>query len=501
MAIRRITPIIALYITFLYAPAARAQESCGPLKIVDIVHMIPTLTGDADIVPIVIGGKPRNFLLDTGGYLSQISRPLARELNLSIRQGNSQLYDAVGNISRDQANVADFGLGEITDKDVSLIVSSSLGSAETRGIEGLLAPDRLTRYDAELDFSTDTLNLFSPDHCPGHVVYWSAPAVAAVPVTLEQMRFTRDGRETNILRETPIAPSALTALQSQGFHIFVPVTLDGQEIKALIDTGATNTALRMDIAQRRYGLVMGSEGTPGIGNLNGEAGLKIYSHLFKSLSFGDVIVSNPHLTIIPNAMGRNGDLTPLAADRTKTERDLVNAPELIIGMDVLRRLRIYFAFQEGKMYVSPSSAPQLGAVQPYGPEFQAAMLKRLDTIIAASPDDASALNDRCFWRGIAKSDLDGALADCDKSLKLEPGVPATLDSRAFVLFQQEKYQDAVKGYDAALQADAHQAPSLFMRGLAKGKLGDTSGKDADIAAATKDDPSVPAEFKRIGIED
>jgi len=48
--------------------------------------MIPTLSGDADIVPVVIGGKPRSFLLDTGGYLSQISRPLAQELNLSFRQ-------------------------------------------------------------------------------------------------------------------------------------------------------------------------------------------------------------------------------------------------------------------------------------------------------------------------------------------------------------------------------------------------------------------------------
>jgi tetratricopeptide (TPR) repeat protein len=211
---------------------------------------------------------------------------------------------------------------------------------------------------------------------------------------------------------------------------------------------------------------------------------------------------NPRLAILPTAVCRNITPTQLVGDRTKTERDRVNAPELIIGMDVLRRLRIYFAFQEKKMYISPSSAPPVGTIiQPYTGEFLAAMLQRLDTILAASPNDAPTLNDRCFWRGIAKTDLDGALADCDKSLKLEPGVPATLDSRAFVLFQLGRYQEALNGYDAALQADAHQAPSLFMRGLAKGKLGDTSGRDADIAAATKDDPSVPAEFKRIGIED
>jgi predicted aspartyl protease len=482
----------------LTASAARAEETCGPLKIVNIVHMIPTLTGDADIVPVVIGGKPRNFLLDTGGYLSQISRPLAQSLHLSMHQARQDLYDAVGNISRDQANVPEFVLGEITDKDVSLMISPSLGSGETQGIEGLLAPDRLTRYDAELDFSSDTLNLFSPDHCPGHVVYWSAPAVAVVPISLEQMRFSRDRRETNILQEVPVTAPVQ---DGEGLHIFVPVMLDGHQIKALIDTGATSTALRIDIAEQRYGLVMGSAHTPVKGTLNGEASLKIYSHLFKSLSFGDVSVSNPRLTIIPNAMGRNGELTPLAADRTKTERDLVNTPDLIIGMDVLRRLRLYFAFQEGKMYVSPASAPSLSAVQPYGPEFLAAMLKRLDTLLAESPNDAAALNDRCFWRGIAKTDLDGALDDCDKSLRLEPGMATALDSRAFVLFQQGKYQEALNAYDAALAVDPHQAPSLLMRGYARAKLGDLAGKDADIAAARKDDPNILAEFERIGIED
>jgi predicted aspartyl protease len=486
----------------LLPAAARAEAVCGPLKIVNIIHMIPTLSGDADIVPVVIGGKPRSFLLDTGGYLSQISWPLAKELNLSIQQQRQELYDAVGNISRDEVHVPEFSLGESSDKDVALMVSPGLGNTDTKGLDGILAPDRLANNDAELDFSTDTLNLFSPDHCPGHVVYWSAPAVAAVPITLEQFRFSGDGRDTSVLREVPTARPAENPSNPQGFHIFVPVTLDGQQIKALLDTGANGTALRKDVAEQRFGLVMGEPGTPVNGDLNGDVSLKTYSHLFKSLSFGDVTVASPRLTIIPNAMGRNAELTPLVADRAKTERDLINGPELTIGMDVLRRFRIYFAFQEGKMYVSPSSTPpgDVG-IKPYSKEFLAGMLARLDTLVAASPNDAGNLNDRCFWRGIAKTDLDGALADCDKSLALEPGTAAVLDSRAFVLFQQGKYPEALAGYNAALAADSKQAPSLMMRGLTKGKLGDMAGENADVAAAKADDPTIEAQFKRIGIEE
>jgi tetratricopeptide (TPR) repeat protein len=280
----------------------------------------------------------------------------------------------------------------------------------------------------------------------------------------------------------------------------VPVSLDGHQIKAIIDTGATSTALRKDKAEQLFGLSMGSAEAPENGTLNGETGLKTYRHRFKSLSFGTVSIENAVLTIIPNAMNRNIDPRPLVADRAKTERDLVNEPELILGMDILRRLRLYFAFREEKLYVSPSVTPA-GGVQPYTPDFLAAMLKRLDELIAAAPNDAADLNDRCFWRAIAKSELESALADCDKSLTLEPGKAQTLDSRAFVLYQQGKYDEALAAYDLALQSDPNQAPSLLMRGLTKGKLGDETGKQADIALAKKDDPNIEAEFKRIGIED
>src|SRR5262249_31745046 len=156
-------------------------------------------------------------------------------------------------------------------------------------------------------------------------------------------RFSPDRRETHILQEVPVEPSVLGARELDGFHIYVPVNLDGHEIKALIDTGATTSALRKDNAEGIFGLSLGSAETPEQGTLNGEAGLKTYSHMFKNLSFGPVSVSDIRLSIIPNAMNRNIDPMPLVANRTQTERNLVNGPDFIIGMDVLKRLRLYFA--------------------------------------------------------------------------------------------------------------------------------------------------------------
>ncbi len=496
-------PIFLLLSVLVTAAPAQAQEACGQLRILNIVHMVPTLSGSTELVPVVIAGKPHNFVLDTGGLLSQISRPLVKELGLTVRQEGrerEEIYDALGNVSRDQTRVPDFKLGAVESRDVALMIAPSLGTEATHGIDGLLGPDLLVRYDMELDFASDTMNLFSPDHCPGHVVYWNAPAVATVPITLEQSRSNPDHRDRSPLREVAVKPSELGRRELDGFHIYVQVMLDGHGIKALVDTGATGSALSTDMAEKLFGLTMGTGETPVQGNLNGDASVKTYSHRFKSLSFGTVSISDPRLVIIPNAMNRNIIPQPLVADRTKTERDLISQPDMILGMDILRRLRLYFAFQEEKMYVSPSSRPS-GEPAPFTQAFIGAMLKRLDTLLAESPDDAATLNDRCFWRGIAKSELEGALADCDKSLALEPGRPQTLDSRAFVLFQQGKYQDALAAYEVALRADPRQAPSLWMRGLTRQKLGDVQGGAADIAQAKVDDPNVEAEFRRIGVED
>jgi hypothetical protein len=84
---------------------------------------------------------------------------------------------------------------------------------------------------------------------------------------------------------------------------------------------------------------------------------------------GDVTVINPKLALIPNAFGRNMDRAQLVGDRTKSEKDLLNIQEMIIGMDVLRQMHIYLALGEHKMYVT-SAAPAAPAAAPAPPPHQ-----------------------------------------------------------------------------------------------------------------------------------
>ena len=68
------------------------------------------------------------------------------------------------------------------------------------------------------------------------------------------------------------------------------------------------------------------------------------------------------------------------------------------------------------------------------------------------------------------------------------------------MYQQGKYQEALSAYDAALAADPKQAESLFMRGHAKGKLGDAAGMATDIAAAKSIKPDMENQFQPYDVD-
>jgi predicted aspartyl protease len=490
-------------LTALLPSNVYASDTCGPLKPLNQVQM--TRNGFADLVPVTINGVPKNFLFDTGGYYTQVSRPVADALELPILQGKNQMSDITGRVSHDQASVREFVVGNMHSTDLDFPISPT-----SLPIDGVFALDHWTTFDLDVDFGTDMLNIFSQDHCPGGGQYWTAPAMAVFPITMK------------------------------GFHIYIPVTLDGHELLAAIDTGENYTSLTTDDAKPLFSLDLGSEETPEAGGVNGNTSLKVYTHIFNSLALGDIAVNNPKIAIVPNVASNNANLSPLVGEPAKTETEPVNRPDLIIGMDVLRQLHVYFAFGENKMYASMASAPPTIPTQaapalsiPLAPaaeanslapmqsqtdaqraeneakiaaepqsvvqsaykQYAAQRIAELDHLLTSDPDNVQGLSSRCYTRAAVKSNLDKALADCDQAIRLMPGNPDILEVRAFVLYQQGNYQQALDTYNATLALKPEIASALFVRGCAKGKLGDVAGKDADIAAAKAIQANIEIVFK------
>jgi len=452
MKYRAIWASVALACASLFGAPALAAEECGPLKLFTSTKLVSM--GNRRVVPVIINGAPKALLLDTGGYMSQLSRASADELKIPLHDSALKLADVSGNVFRSYVIADTLTLGTLTAQKQPLMVSRLGFDAD-----GILSSDLLLRYDVEMDFPGGKLNYFSPDHCKGKVVYWKADTVAAVPITIKDRS-----------------------------RLIVPVNLDGHEFKALIDTGAFRTTITLPVAKRVFDLEPNSPGMKPLGNINGDPNLASFAYTFKTLSFEGITVNNPTVAIMPDRVAM-ADTSQQTGNRARTNGEFYkSSEEVILGMDVMRHLRMYMAFKEGVAYISvgtPVSEPKTG------PE----TLAHLDELLAISPTNPSFLNSRCYTRGLAKVSLGDALADCELSLKLQPGDSRTIDSKGLVLYQLGRYPEAIAAYDEALKIAPKQAVSLFVRGLAKQKLGDVAGGASDIAAAKTINADITSAFR------
>jgi len=125
-------------------------------------------------------------------------------------------------------------------------------------------------------------------------------------------------------------------------------------------------------------------------------------------------------------------------------------------------------------------------------------IKDFDVVIARKPN-AYFYNGRCWARAVWGRELDKALADCNRSLKLSPSYDAAFDSRALVEFRLGQYDKAVGDDSQVLSDNPDLAPSLYIRGLARLRLGNLKDGNADIAAAKKADPKIAETYGAYGV--
>lgn len=128
-----------------------------------------------------------------------------------------------------------------------------------------------------------------------------------------------------------------------------------------------------------------------------------------------------------------------------------------------------------------------------------AALATIDAAIAQSPGKPDLLNQRCWIKGTLNTALDTALKDCTKAIELSDSTASVLDSRAMVYFRLNRMEDALADLDAALTDNPDLAPSLYMRGIIRKRIGNAAGGAADLAAARTIMPRVDTTYARFGI--
>lgn len=312
----RIRITFLLVLAWLCPKAATAADTANcSLKLVNTVPIVMADEGRRALVPVKVNGTEKEFLLDTGGAMTQISAAAAEELKLPIMDSDVKMLDLYGNASTKAARVGTFSLGRLSDRNTRLPLSTFFSDGGR--VSGLLAADYMGRYDIELDFAGGKMNYFSTDHCPGKVVYWPAAAIAVVPILFGDMQ-----------------------------HLVLDVSLDGHHLRAMIDTGAPGTTLYAAEAKRVFGITSDDPN-------------KRFEQVFQKLSFEGLEVGNAHIQIIPDKTGskdpNNGFVTGSRVRRVD-DGDPTD-PVMLIGMNILTKLHIYIAFDERKIYITPAAQP------------------------------------------------------------------------------------------------------------------------------------------------
>lgn len=118
---------------------------------------------------------------------------------------------------------------------------------------------------------------------------------------------------------------------------------------------------------------------------------------------------------------------------------------------------------------------------------------------AKTKQDAKALANLCWVRGLRGRPLTRALANCNDALKQKPEDTNAREARCFVLFRLGRYADAIPDCDAVLKEKPETAGALYIRGLAKRHAGDAAGGAKDTAAAAALNGNTAAFFLLFGV--
>ena len=305
MAGTRLAVAAALSFLVFASSPAWAARSCA-LEMVASLDLDPAELPGRAMISAVLNDTPEKMIIDTGAVQTAVTEGIAAQFKLH-RSSISQRYrmeDYYGQRIEQVAIIPSLTTGNLRATDVHAFIFPRELTSHAAGVIG---PDMLSHYEVELDFAASKLNLFSQDHCPGQLVYWTHDPVAAVPIRIDDFG-----------------------------HIDLDVTLDGKAIPAHLDTGAPLSSMKLHNADSDFGLKPDS---PGMQKKDLPVGT-IYFYQFKSLGVGGVSISNPTIYM-------SGGTEKLGE---QTKRDF------LLGLHELERLHVIISYKEKMLYASAPDA-------------------------------------------------------------------------------------------------------------------------------------------------
>lgn len=322
----------AALVLLLDLPSAMAADK--KCQLLMIGQLSVSIDRGVPLAAVTINGVAQHMIVDTGSSRTLIFKPTATALGLKSVAINTRFYGVGGSDDARVTTVHDFALGSYVVHDVRLIVSGRLVSDD---VAGLLGEDLLSKMDEEFDLTSRTLRFFSPKDCSGEqVVYWQQPQQPYSLVPIERSH-------------TPD-------------FLLVKVSLNGHDVVAMIDSGATNSTVTSKLAQSSG---MHPESAPvATGAVKGVAANSIEASVavFPSLSIGDETIKNAKLRVA-DLWGKDRELR----SGSNIPVNPIDQPDMLIGADFIQAHRMYVSRSQGKIYFTYLGGPIFRTANPTAP--------------------------------------------------------------------------------------------------------------------------------------
>ena len=265
-----------------------------------------------DNLPLVLGsikGQPAVFVLDTGADQVVLTEAALAKFGLATDRNVVLASSGIGGQTRNFAGqIQDLMIGDLIVPDHQVrLLSAESGIAQT-GVDGLFGVSVLSIFEVDLDLPHGAVTLFAGRLCPDTIApSWAYSAVVVDASRSERGRFT------------------------------VPITVNGREFNALLDTGSnvsllsTRAALSLGITPQQL-----ATGPRKLVNGTGPHQVPAVTLVFKSIAFAEqTFYDQPFLvTDLPEAK-----------------------LDVIIGSDYLAHRHIWLSYARRRAYIERPAVP------------------------------------------------------------------------------------------------------------------------------------------------
>lgn len=303
-------PVLLLSAFCAAAPATALAAPSPACRFIEQQEMPITLRGLA-LQPAVqgsINGKPAPMLLDTGAFMTMLTRTGVDNGKLTLRSsGGRKVMGMGGKSALYLASLDDFTIGPSGGGRITLAVLAEMGA--TPWYDAIAGADFLMQSDLEVALADKVVRFHRSENCNDDnlLSYWDPQAMIV-----------------------PMSGSSRKSGTPQ-----VDVTVNGVIFSAILDTGASVSTISESAARRagvttdlpevkRNGFIVGG----------GDGRAARWNAVFKTFAIGDETVRDANINIVESLNREYGQI------------------DVILGTDFLRAHRVLFANSQRRVYLS-----------------------------------------------------------------------------------------------------------------------------------------------------